>query len=96
MSDFDSSRIRKVAHLARLDLTPAEEEQFATQVGKIVDYFEQLNTIDLTDVAPTARTLDLQNVTRTDDLRQYDNVAGIFKSAPDTEDEFFKVPKILG
>ena len=40
---IDREQVSKVAFLARLELTPEEEQQFTTQLGEILDYFEQLN-----------------------------------------------------
>ena len=43
---IDLDQVRKVAHLARLELTPDEELQFTTQLGDILEYFEQLSELD--------------------------------------------------
>lgn len=92
---IDREQVRKVALLARLELTPAEEEQFTTQLGSILDYFEQLSELDVTDVPPTARAIDVSNVTRLDELQPYPDPEAILNSAPDQEGDFFKVPQIL-
>jgi aspartyl-tRNA(Asn)/glutamyl-tRNA(Gln) amidotransferase subunit C len=93
---IDREQVHKVAHLARLELTPEEEEQFTAQLGSILDYFEQLSELDVTDVQPTARAIDVSNVTRPDELQPYSDREAILKSAPEQEGDFFKVPKILG
>jgi aspartyl-tRNA(Asn)/glutamyl-tRNA(Gln) amidotransferase subunit C len=80
---IDREQVRKVALLARLELTPEEEEQFTTQMGSIFDYIQQLNE------------LDVSNVTRKDELQPYSEREAILSSAPEQEGEFFKVPKIL-
>jgi aspartyl-tRNA(Asn)/glutamyl-tRNA(Gln) amidotransferase subunit C len=96
---IDREQVRKVAHLARLDLTPDEEAKFTTQLSGILEYFEQLSELDTTEVQPTARAIDVSNVTRPDRLQPYDNRAMILESAPDrestTQGDFFKVPQIL-
>ncbi|MFH7027246.1 MAG: Asp-tRNA(Asn)/Glu-tRNA(Gln) amidotransferase subunit GatC [Heteroscytonema crispum UTEX LB 1556] len=92
---IDREQVRKVALLARLELTPEEEKQFTTQLGSILDYFEQLSELDVSDVAPTARAIDVSNVTREDNLQPYPDREAILNSAPSQEGEFFKVPKIL-
>jgi aspartyl-tRNA(Asn)/glutamyl-tRNA(Gln) amidotransferase subunit C len=92
---IDREQVHKVAHLARLELTPEEEEQFTAQLGSILDYFEQLGELDVTDVQPTARAIDVSNVTRPDELQPYSDRDAILKSAPEQENDFFKVPKIL-
>lgn len=92
---IDKEQVRKVAHLARLELTPEEEEQFTTQLSSILDYFEQLSELDVSDVPPTTRAIDVSNVTRQDDLQLYSDRDLILNSAPEQEGDFFKVPKIL-
>jgi aspartyl-tRNA(Asn)/glutamyl-tRNA(Gln) amidotransferase subunit C len=92
---IDREQVRKVAHLARLELTPEEEEQFTTQLGSILDYFQALNELDVTDVPPTTRAIDVSNVTREDNLEPYRDREAILQSAPQQEGDFFKVPKIL-
>lgn len=92
---IDREQVRKVAHLARLELPPEQEEQFTTQLGSILDYFEQLSELDVTNVQPTTRAIDVSNVTRADELKPFSDRDAIFKNAPDQEGDFFKVPKIL-
>jgi len=92
---IDSEQVRKVANLARLELTSDEETQFTTQLGSILDYIEQLNQLDVTNVAPTTRAIDVSNVTREDILQPYPEREAILNSAPQQEGDFFRVPKIL-
>ena len=92
---IDSQLVRKVANLARLELTADEETQFTTQLGSILDYIQQLNQLDVTNVAPTTRAIDVSNVTREDILQPYPEREAILNSAPQQEGDFFRVPKIL-
>lgn len=92
---IDREQIRKVAHLARLELTEAEEEQFTTQVGSILEYFEQLSELDTENIKPTTRAIEVSNVTRPDELQPFTDLQSIMSAAPDVEGDFFKVPKIL-
>ncbi|MBD1832818.1 Asp-tRNA(Asn)/Glu-tRNA(Gln) amidotransferase subunit GatC [Cyanobacteria bacterium FACHB-472] len=92
---IDREQVRKVAHLARLDMKPEEEEQFTTQLGSILEYFEQLSELDVSDVEPTTRAIDVSNVTRPDEMEAYPNREAILTGAPDREEDFFKVPQIL-
>ncbi|MCU0524997.1 MAG: Asp-tRNA(Asn)/Glu-tRNA(Gln) amidotransferase subunit GatC [Elainella sp. Prado103] len=97
---LDREQVLKVAHLARLELTPAEEAQFTTQLGDILEYFEQLSQLDTSEVQPTARAIDVSNVTRPDQWEAYRDRDLIVQSAPAPETtlqgDFFKVPKIIG
>jgi len=93
---IDREQVHKVALLARLDLTPEEEVQFATQLSGILDYVEQLSELDTSAVEPTTRAIDVSNVTRPDALKRSVDRDLILDSAPDRDGEFFKVPQILG
>jgi aspartyl-tRNA(Asn)/glutamyl-tRNA(Gln) amidotransferase subunit C len=92
---IDQEQIHKVALLARLALTPEEEAQYTTQLGSILDYFEQLSELDVTDVEPTTRAIDMSNITRVDELKVWGDRDAILENAPDQDGDFFKVPKIM-
>ncbi|MBW4668761.1 MAG: Asp-tRNA(Asn)/Glu-tRNA(Gln) amidotransferase subunit GatC [Cyanomargarita calcarea GSE-NOS-MK-12-04C] len=92
---IDREQVHKVARLARLELTPEEEEQFTIQLGDILNYVEQMNELDVSNVIPTTRAIDVSNVTREDKLQPYPERDAILSSAPQQEGEFFKVPKIM-
>ena len=92
---IDREQVKKVALLARLELTAEEEQQFTNQLGSILDYVEQLNELDVSEVTPTTRAIDTSNVTRKDELQPYPERQAILNGAPEQEGEFFKVPKNL-
>ena len=93
---IDLEQVRKVALLARLELTEAEEQQFTEQLSGIFDYVQQLNELDTENIEPTTRAIELSNITRQDELAPFEDRESILGIAPDREDDFFKVPKILG
>lgn len=92
---FPIEQVRKVAHLARLQLTPEEENKFVGQLGDILDYFEQLRELDTDKVPPTTRAIEISNIMRADDLKPFVDRDDILNIAPEQDGDFFKVPKIL-
>ncbi|AFZ44300.1 aspartyl/glutamyl-tRNA(Asn/Gln) amidotransferase subunit C [Halothece sp. PCC 7418] len=92
---IDLEQVKKVAHLARLELTPEEEQQFTTQLSGILEYVEQLNELDTTDVPPTTRAIDVSNITREDKCYPYSEQEALLDQAPEREDTFFRVPQIM-
>ena len=92
---IDLEQVRKVALLARLDLTADEEQQFTAQLSSILEYVEQLGELDTADVPPTTRAIEVSNIARTDELAPFGDREEMLQGAPDREDSFFKVPKIL-
>ena len=93
---IDLEQVRKVALLARLELTEAEEQQFTEQLSGILDYVQQLNELNTENIEPTTRAIELSNITRQDELTPFEDRESILGIAPEREDDFFKVPKILG
>ncbi|ASC73973.1 Aspartyl/glutamyl-tRNA(Asn/Gln) amidotransferase subunit C [Halomicronema hongdechloris C2206] len=92
---IDLEQVRKVALLARLELTPEEEQQFTTQLSSILEYVEQLSELDTEAVEPTTRALEINNVTRQDVAESFPAREQMLDSAPEREEDYFKVPKIL-
>jgi aspartyl-tRNA(Asn)/glutamyl-tRNA(Gln) amidotransferase subunit C len=78
-----------------LDLTPEEEEQYATQLSSILDYFEQLSELDTSNVPPTTRAIEISNITRPDELVPFPEREALLQEAPEQDGDFFRVPQIL-
>ncbi|WP_121970354.1 Asp-tRNA(Asn)/Glu-tRNA(Gln) amidotransferase subunit GatC [Leptolyngbya sp. BC1307] len=93
---IDLEQVRKVAKLARLELSDVEEQQFTSQLSSILEYVQQLDELDTESVPPTTRAIEVSNITRPDQLETFTEREAILDSAPDREGDFFKVPKILG
>ncbi len=92
---IDREQVKKVAHLARLDISAEEEEQFTGQLNGILDYFEQLSELDTENVPPTTRAIEVINITRSDELEPFPNKDALLASAPEQEGQYFRVPKIM-
>jgi len=58
--------VKKVAKLANLTLSPSEEQEFDKQLNEIVGYIEKLNSVDTSNIEPTAQITGLKNVLRND------------------------------
>jgi len=87
--------VRHVAALARLDLSPEEEEKLVTELGSILGYVEKLGELDTEGVAPTAHVLDVGPAFREDEVRNGPEVDALLENAPDRWLSFFRVPKII-
>ncbi len=92
---IDKQHVRKVAKLARLDLTEAEIEEFTGQLGAILAYVEKMNELDTATVEPLAHCLPIHNVFRADEVRESLGTEQTLANAPQRDGPFFKVPKIL-
>jgi aspartyl-tRNA(Asn)/glutamyl-tRNA(Gln) amidotransferase subunit C len=87
--------VKYVAHLARLSLTPDEEQRIGAQLGNILDYIEKLKEVDVTGVEPTAHAFPLVNVTRPDEVRPSISNEDALRNAPSKANGLFMVPKII-
>ena len=92
---IDRQEVRKVANLARLSITEAEEVEFTTQLNSILEYFDQLSELDTTNVPPTTRAIETSNITRADKLTPFPDKEELLQAAPEQQGEFFRVPKII-
>jgi aspartyl-tRNA(Asn)/glutamyl-tRNA(Gln) amidotransferase subunit C len=87
--------VKYVAHLARLSLTPEEEQKFGAQLGQVLGYIEKLKEVDVTGVEPTAHAFPLVNVTRPDEVRPSISNEDALRNAPSQANGLFLVPKIV-
>lgn len=95
MKRISSDEVKKVAQLARLELNENEINQHAEQLEKILEYIKQLEKINTEDVPCTTRAIEVVNVLRKDEKKNYENSEEILDLAPSRENKFFKVPKII-
>lgn len=84
-----------IAKLAKLKLTEEEVELFQEQLGRILDYFKQLEKLDTENVVPMKHILDVHNVLRADEPRPSVPVSNALKNAPRCRDDYFEVPKVV-
>ena len=95
MSKITKEEVKKVAHLARLELNEKEINSHADQLEKILGYIKQLEKIDTNEVDPTTRAIEVINVFREDEKKNSDCTEQLLDLAPSREEKYFKVPKIM-
>jgi aspartyl-tRNA(Asn)/glutamyl-tRNA(Gln) amidotransferase subunit C len=87
--------IEHLSLLARLNLSEDEKQLFSRQVDSIIDYINTLNELDTSDVEPTAHILPMKNVFREDTLKVSLPREKAMQNAPEKNDDFYRVPKII-
>ena len=95
MTKITKEEVKKVAHLARLELNKDEINNHAEQLEKILEYIKQLEKIDTDDVQCTTRAIEVINKFRKDEKKKSDCTEELLELGPSREDKFFKVPKII-
>ena len=95
MTKITNQEVRKVAHLARLELNEDEINNHVEQLEKILEYINQLEKIDTDDVPCTTRAIEVINVFRKDEKKNSDCNEELLELGPSREDKYCKVPKII-
>lgn len=96
MAKLTREDVLRLARLARLELSDDEVEQFTAEIGSILQYVEQLQTVDLEGVEPTYQVTGLTNVMREDVVKDYGTTPEkLLKNAPATKDGHIKVKRII-
>lgn len=94
-----SQDIGRIAHLARLELSPAESERMLTQLNGFFDIVEKMRAVDTTGIEPLAHPVatiqDIALRLRDDVASEPDQREANQKSAPAVERGLFLVPKVI-
>ncbi len=92
--------VKRVAELAHLELTPDETRGMLHDLNAILDHVAQLNELDTNSVAPLAQVSELESAggeesLREDAVRPSLDRASVMAEAPETDQVFFQVPKVI-
>jgi aspartyl-tRNA(Asn)/glutamyl-tRNA(Gln) amidotransferase subunit C len=86
----------KVSLLGRLRLTDQELETMTSQLGRVLEYIEQLNELNTDGVEPMAHAVEMQNVFAPDALGEHLPRTEAIANAPKKDAECYRVPAVLG
>ena len=95
MAKITRAEVEQVARLARLELTDDEQERMTAQLDAILGYIDKLNALDTSAVEPTTTVIPMVSVMREDTVRPSLTREDALENAPDREDVFFRVPRII-
>ena len=96
MATLSRADVAHVAHLARLGLTDEELGRLEGQLNHILDQYAILARLDTDAIAPTAQTIELENILREDVARPSLAATAVLANAPERDGDLFVVPAILG
>jgi aspartyl-tRNA(Asn)/glutamyl-tRNA(Gln) amidotransferase subunit C len=91
----DRIDVRHVAKLARLALTDTEVAQYGSQLAGLLTFVDELRELDTDHVGATAQVVESRNVVRPDVLVPCLDRAEVLAGAPQAQNGFFRVPKII-
>ena len=92
---MDSTEVRRIARLARLDLEEDEPARFARQLTAILEYFAKLQELSTVDQPADAHPAELRGPTRPDEPRDWPDPETLVDACAKHRDGFFVVPRIL-
>jgi aspartyl-tRNA(Asn)/glutamyl-tRNA(Gln) amidotransferase subunit C len=95
--------VERVAELAHLELAPEESDRMVRDLNAILDYVAELNELDTSNILPLAQMNELETgsggsalaALRADHVRPSLERAAVMSQAPETDQVFFKVPKVI-
>ena len=86
---------QRLAHLACLALTPAEETDVDAHLNTLLVYLEKLNELNTDGIDPLAHAVEVPALMRTDRVTNQANTEALLQNAPARKGDFFIVPKII-
>ena len=92
---IDRDEIRRIAALARLDLSSEETDRFARQMDDILGYVKQLEELDVEHVEPAMYAVELDNALRPDEPGSSLTLEDVLRNNPGDDPGYFRVPKII-
>lgn len=87
--------VKKIAHLARLNMPEEDLQHFTPQLSGILDFVEQMNKVDTAHIEPLAHPLDLSQRQRVDAVTESDIRKAAQAIAPSVEAGLYLVPKVI-
>jgi aspartyl-tRNA(Asn)/glutamyl-tRNA(Gln) amidotransferase subunit C len=90
-----AKEVQRIAMLARLRLTAEEETLLTDQLDNILQYMGKLNEVDISGIEPFSHNVNMINPMREDMVTNQPNAEALLANAPEKENTFFQVPKII-
>ena len=90
--------LKYLTELSRIEISEEKEEKLLSDLGKILEYFEELKEVDTSDVQPLAGGADLMNIYREDKEildELYKKQEKLIEVFPKQEGDFLKVPAVF-
>jgi aspartyl-tRNA(Asn)/glutamyl-tRNA(Gln) amidotransferase subunit C len=91
----DQGTVRRIAHLARVAVEDTEVEHLQGEINAILDFVEELSAVDVVGVEPMTSVLPMNLRMRVDEVTDGFIADDIIANAPEREDHFFVVPRVV-
>ncbi|MCX7341369.1 MAG: Asp-tRNA(Asn)/Glu-tRNA(Gln) amidotransferase subunit GatC [Hyphomicrobiales bacterium] len=91
----DAATVKRVAHLARIALPEGDVAKMQAEINAMLGFVEQLNEVNVDGVEPMTSVMPMAMKKRADVVNDGEIAAQIVKNAPQSEDDYFMVPKVV-
>ena len=87
--------ILRIAKLADLNIKDEEIDGYAKNLQDILEFAEIINSVDTENIKECVGTLDISNVFRKDEIKEFEDKGALLQNAPEKESNMFKIPKVI-
>ena len=91
----DEATVKRIARLARIKVTPEEAKSLEAELSGILDWVKLLDDVDTTGVEPMTRVAPISLKQRADVVTDGGMADAVILNAPESQDHFFVVPKVV-
>jgi aspartyl-tRNA(Asn)/glutamyl-tRNA(Gln) amidotransferase subunit C len=95
MSKIGTTEVERIAKLARIGLSPEETAKMSEELGRILEFVEQLNQVDIADTEPTDQVTGLTDIMREDVVKPSLPREVLLANAPAQKDGYIVVKRVL-
>ncbi|MFO8080244.1 MAG: Asp-tRNA(Asn)/Glu-tRNA(Gln) amidotransferase subunit GatC [Armatimonadota bacterium] len=95
MPEVSREVVKHVATLARLELSDEEVDRLQHEMGRILEHADKLQEVNTDEIEGTSHVIPMTNVYREDEVGESLRPEEVVANAPDSAEEFFKVPRIV-
>lgn len=93
---ISKEEILRIAKLADLNIKEEEIENYAKNLQDILEFAEIINNVNTQNVKESVGTLEISNVFRRDEVKEFEDKNALLQNAPEEENNMFKIPKVIG
>jgi len=92
---MDKKTVTTISYLSRLSIDNEKEEKIVQDLDNIIEFVDQLNDIDTSNVEPLTNPLEKTAKTRSDQITAKNLKTELLEIAPSSNDDYFLVPRVV-
>jgi aspartyl-tRNA(Asn)/glutamyl-tRNA(Gln) amidotransferase subunit C len=92
---MDKKTVTTISYLSRLKIDNEKEEKIINDLGNIIEFVNQLNEVDTTEITPLTNPLEKTAKTRKDIVTAKNLKKELLEVAPSANEDYFLVPRVV-